>query len=183
MNQAELGEEDLWLALDERRTDAERAFITEMSRRALAWRNLGVTSDDLLGTAETFVVLMLDVSADGGVLRTLRVDFHESRVVIGEDETKQAATDLDEENPRVLVVKDGSPVALATAAADWMEREILRPIERHEWVGAGFWHQKYVLSDTGEPLCWSDSHNQNRPDLGPPDRTAVVRSYDVQHRG
>ncbi|WP_437323730.1 hypothetical protein [Sorangium sp. So ce381] len=183
MNQTELREEDLWLALDEGRTDAERAFITEMSRRALAWRSLGVPSDHLLGTVEPFVMLLLDVPADGKVLRTLRVDFHESRVVVGEDETMQAATDLDEENPRVLVVKDGSPLALATAAADWMEREILRPIERHEWVREDFCHQRYVLSDTGEPLCWSDSHNQKRPDLGPPDRTVTVRSYHVQGRG
>ncbi|WP_437792274.1 hypothetical protein [Sorangium sp. So ce693] len=87
MNPTELREEDLWLALDERRTDAERAFITEMSRRALAWRSLGAPSDHLLGTVEPFVMLLLDVSADGKVLRTLRVDFHESRVVVGEDET------------------------------------------------------------------------------------------------
>ena len=51
----------------------------------------------------------------------------------------------------------GRPVAeLASAAADWLEREMGRPIVRHEWDGPGFsrtetWDIPHVFPAS----CWS----------------------------
>lgn len=126
----ELTDDERWLSLDECRTEGEREFIREMSRRALGWRQLGIDHDHLSGTTEPFVMLILDISADRCVIRTLRADYRDFKVVVGEDSTGQSATDLDETSPHVLVVTEGTPRSLAAAAADWMEQEIRRPIVR-----------------------------------------------------
>ena len=128
----DLTDDEMWIVLDGCRTEGEREFIREMSRRALEWRELGIDDDHLLGTTEPFVMLMLDISKDKRVLRTLRADYRDSKVVVGVDETQQSATDLDEASPDVLVVTEGTPRSFATAAADWMEREIRRFVQVRE---------------------------------------------------
>jgi hypothetical protein len=67
------------------------------------------------------------------VLRTLRVDFDGMAVWFGPDETHQFATDLDPARPGVSVLPGRPVTELAAAAADWLEREMWRPIVRHEW--------------------------------------------------
>ena len=128
----DLTDDEMWIVLDGCRTEGEREFIREMSRRASGWRELGIDNDHLLGTTEPFVMLMLDISKDKRVLRTLRADYRDSKVVVGVDETQQSATDLDEASPDVLVVTEGTPRSFATAAADWMEREIRRFVQVRE---------------------------------------------------
>jgi hypothetical protein len=109
------------------------------------------------------------------VLRTLRVDFDGVAVSYGPDETHQFVTDLDPARPDVTVMS-GRPVAdLALAAATWLQREMWRPILRHEWDRPDFRRIAWVLADTGEELGVSDAANNfRRQQLGPPDRVVQV---------
>jgi hypothetical protein len=72
-------------------------------------------------------------------------------------------------------MRDSSPRALADAAADWLEREMIRPVERCEWNRATFQHQLWRYADTGEELVWADSENQKRASVDPPDKVVPVK--------
>lgn len=109
-----------------------------------------------------------------GILRTLRIDFFGDRVLVGEDETQQLATELDVGRSGVYSMVGASPDALAEYAADWLELELSRPIDRQEWETPAFRHWRWVLADTGDVIVVSDSRNQPRTELGPPDRTVRV---------
>ena len=108
------------------------------------------------------------------VLRTLRVDFDGTAVWFGPDETHQFATDLDPARPGVNVLYERPVGELAAAAADWLEREMRRPIVRQEWDrpdGHGVPPRLWVLVDTGEVIVAQGMHS---PDMGPPDRVVAV---------
>jgi len=158
--------------IDECNSESERAFIEALHGRAAAggWYADGWPREDRF---------MLSVCLSDpdflSVLRTLRVDYDGESVTFGTDETHQFATDLDPARPDVTVVR-GRPVAeLAAAAADWLEREMRRPIVRREWNRSGFKRHEWLLADTGEPIAISDSDNAGRhPDLGEPDRVVHV---------
>lgn len=171
-----------WFKIDDSYSDAEREFLQTMLARAQAWVTIGLSPDDVwLLDVERPLILCVDVcdpESKGG-LRTLRVDFDGVSVIAGEDETGQMSTDLDITHPDVLFRHDveGTPNFFATIAADWIEQELRRPIERHEWSGTYFRHCRWVLADTHTPLVWSDSSNEPRPELGEPHRIVVVRDF------
>jgi hypothetical protein len=98
---------------------------------------------------------------------------------MGDDETGQGGYPLDPSHAGVVTIPRDhhSPSELGIFAADWLEKELRRPIERHEWRRPGFTHRRCRLADTGEALSWSDSHNEPRPDLGPPDAVLVLRDF------
>lgn len=160
--------------LDECNSDAERAFIDAIHARAEAggwfadaWR----VWDERL----TLSVCPCDGELEYNcVLRTLRVDFDGVAVRFGPDETYQFATDLDPSRPGVSLLS-GRPIAeLAAAAADWLEREMRRPIVRQEWDRLdrrGVAPRLWVLADTGEGVV---ERGQRSPDFGPPDRVVPV---------
>ncbi|QDT14917.1 hypothetical protein [Alienimonas californiensis] len=161
--------------LDECRSDAERAFVEALHARADAggwfadsWR----VWDDRL----TVSVCVCDSEPEYNcVLRTLRVDFDEGAVQFGPDETHQFATDLDPARPGVSALSGLPIVDLAAAAADWLEREIRRPIVRREWDRPdcrGVAPRLWALADTGESVT---ARGQRTPDFGPPDRVVPVR--------
>jgi hypothetical protein len=109
------------------------------------------------------------------VLRTLRVDFDGVAVSYGPDETHQFATDLDPRRPYVTVMSRRPVAELALAAATWLQREMRRPITRHEWDRPDFRRKVWVLADTGQELVVSDSSNIiRRQRIGPPDRVVQV---------
>jgi hypothetical protein len=109
------------------------------------------------------------------VLRTLRVDFDGVSVSFGPDETHQFATDLDPARADVVVLSGRPPAELASAAATWLEKEMRRPIVRHEWNRSTFRRREWLLTDTEEVLVVSDSANiRQRQGLGPPDCVALV---------
>jgi hypothetical protein len=153
-------------------SESERAFIEAMHHRSEAggWYLDAWVWDDR-------VVLAVSpgdrTPSYNLILRTLRVDFDGRSVRFGPDETHQFATDLDSARPGVHVLS-GRPVAeLADAASDWLEREMRRPIVRHEWDRLdqrGVAPRLWVLADTGEGIVaqgqWSD--------FGPPDRVVTV---------
>lgn len=152
--------------------DAEAAFVQALHTRAEAggWYADSWPQDDR-------IIITVDISDPERkcILRMLRVDYAGGAVAFGPDETYQLVTDLDPRRPGVVVL-DGRPVVeLAAAAADWLEREMSRPVARHEWDGPGFSRRVWVLADTGEELVYSDSANAGRrPGLGPPNRVVPV---------
>lgn len=152
--------------------DGEREFVELLHARAEAggWHADSWLRDDR-------VIISMDIcdTDRGCVLRVLRVDYDGSTLAAGSDPTYQLATDLDPARPDVIVLR-GRPVGeLADAAADWLEREMSRPVVRREWVRAGFTHTQWVLADSGEAIVVSDSANAaRRRELGPPDRTVPL---------
>ena len=158
--------------LHECRSECEREFIDLLHSRAEAgaWYADSWPRDDR-------IIITVDICDPerNGVLRMLRVDYDGSTLTFGRDETCQLATDLDPSRAGVIVMRDRSIADLAAAAADWLEREMSRPIVRHEWERPGFTRILWVLADTGEALVVSDSANaKSRDGLGPPDRTVPV---------
>jgi hypothetical protein len=160
--------------LDECDNEAERTFIEAMHARAEA----GGWFADVWRVRPDCITLSVCPADDDPkyncVLRALRVDFDGSTVWFGPDETYQFVTELDP-GRRGVYVQSGLPVgALANAAADWFEREMRRPIARHEWDrldSRGVAPRLWVLADTGEGLV-----EQGRPPRDiPPDRVVPVK--------
>ncbi|HET7230943.1 MAG TPA: hypothetical protein VFJ16_13115 [Longimicrobium sp.] len=163
------------------RDDRERRFVEAMRARALGWAALGV------GPEEAFVLPDDDVPAlrlgvdvvdreAGAIVRTFQVRFDHASVVVGVDPTAQFTDPPDPRRSSTLRATSPAtaPEALASFACDWLEAELIRPIERHEWEAESFRHTRWVMGDTGEELMWSDSANDPRPELGEPDRRIVV---------
>lgn len=157
--------------LDECNTEAEREFIEALHLRAevRGWYADGRRREDRV--IVTIDVLDREFNCS---LRTLRVDFNGSVMLAGPDETGQLASDLDADRSEVVSIRDCAPQVLADAAADWLEREMFRPIERCEWNRVEYYHRLWRYADTGEELVWSDSQNQKRRSLGIPSRVAPV---------
>jgi hypothetical protein len=153
------------------RNEAEFRFLQTLHSRAAAreWHADAWSRDDRL-------LLTVDITDHeyNTVLRTLRVDLVGSTLLAGPDETHQLTTDLDPGSANVVRIPGGTPEVLATAAADWLEQEMARPIERWEWNRVTFRHRLWQCADTGEHLVWSDSENKKRSDLGSPDRVVAL---------
>jgi hypothetical protein len=109
------------------------------------------------------------------------VRFDYESVSVGEDATGQFTNAPDPRRSTTLRGED--PEALAAFACDWLEGELKRPIERHEWEGPDFRHLRWVMADTGDELVWSDSANDPRPELAEPDRRVVIRGSMDGERG
>jgi len=155
-------------------SDREREFIESVHARAEAggWYAGSWPRNDRF----VMYVCLSDRDPDYNcVLRTLRVDFDGSAVWFGPHETHQFVTDLDSDRSDVSMLS-GRPIReLAAAAADWLEREMRRPIVRYEWDRLdrrGVAPRLWLLRDTGEPLVARGSRS---PDFGPPDRVIAVR--------
>jgi hypothetical protein len=158
--------------LDECNSEREREFIELLHSRAEAggWYADSWPRDDR-------IIITVDICdpSRNCVLQMLRIDFDGSGLALGPDETCQLVTDLDPARRGVVVLRDRPVAELAAAAADWLEREMSRPIVRLEWVRPGFTRTQWVLADTREGLVESDSANAARREaLGPPDRTIPV---------
>lgn len=161
--------------LDECNSEEERAFIEALHARAEA----GDWYADAWVWADRVVVGVCPCDDDPKykcVLRTLRVDFDDTAVRFGPDETHQFVTDLDPARSGVFDISGRTIAELAAAAADWLEREMRRPIVRHEWDrldGRRVAPRLWLMADTGEAIV---SSGERTPDFGPPDRIVPVPS-------
>src|SRR5262245_16270314 len=153
--------------------EPERTFIEAMHHRSEA----GGWYPDVWVRDDRVVLAVSPGDQTPGynlILRTLRVDFDGRAVRLGPDETHQFATDLDPARAGVHVLSERPVAELADAAADWVEREMRRPIVRHEWDRLdqrGVAPRLWVLADTGEGIV---VRGQWSSDLGPPDRVVTV---------
>jgi hypothetical protein len=158
--------------LDECNNERERDFIELLHARAEA----GGWFADSWPREDRFMLSVCPSDPQYRcVLRTLRVDFDGVAVSFGPDETHQFATDLDPARADVVVLSGRPSAELASAAATWLEKEMRRPIVRHEWNRPTFHRREWLLADTGEGLVASDSANiHRRHELGPPDSVVLV---------
>ena len=162
------------LGIDECRTVQEKEFIEQLNSRAIAasWIPYNCFSCD------EGLVLYLDQSDKdpryNTILRTLRIDFFGDRVRYGKDETGQLATPLDPTRSDVSEVLSESPLALASIAADWLEREFAREFLRYEWDrldARGVAPRAWDFAETRQCLVY---RGERTPDFGPPDRIVKV---------
>ncbi len=69
---------------------------------------------------------------------------------------------------------DESPETFGGFAARWLERQLLRPVERRDWMRNGqVRYSRWCLSDTGEVLA--SSGGLLRHPRTPPSRVVVIR--------
>lgn len=113
--------------------------------------------------------LGLDVTDESLVFRTLRVDLSPGLMLLGPDSTGQLVQPLRNGDAGVETVAVDSPEVDASLAVLWLVREALRPIDLHVWAGRDYTHRRWLLSDSGRTLMWSDSSNDPRRGLGAPD--------------
>lgn len=175
-----------WFVLEDSdfRSQDERDFANALVIHASKWTEFGISSrDGLLHFGEEFFTIAIDVSDQTKpcILRTLRVDYYGDKILLGDDETGQLVTKLDSSwrNVTTHIDVDGTPESFAKIAAAWLEKEMARIIERHEWrshnwFGKKWCHQHWIFQDTGQGMIWSDTQNQKRTDLRAPYKITVV---------
>lgn len=165
---------------DDFRNDEEREFLTVLYSYVSASENYSFEDHDfLLFYDDDVVTIAFDICDDinNSVLRSLRIDFTETSLLVGEDETHQYVSRLNADNPNVKEYQktDYTTTQLAKIAADWLSYELSREIELREWITESFHHRRWILVDTNRPISMSDSKNIFRRDgLGHPTRVTVV---------
>lgn len=162
------------------RNEEEREFMTILNSYAAEWKPFGVWGEDLFLFYDRGD-LSLGICIYS--FRDLRIDFTETSLLLGEDETHQYVTKLNPNNPQVKVYQkaDYSTAQLAEIAADWITHELSRKIELREWITDSYHHKNWVLIDTNCVLSVSDSKNVFRRDLGEPTKVMVVYSGEKEN--
>jgi hypothetical protein len=131
--------------------DRERRFVEAMRARALEWAALGVRPEEAFVLPDEdlpFLRLGVDVvdRDAAAIVRSYQVRFDSQSVVVGEDPTGQFTDPPDPRRSATLRADD--PEALAAFACGWLEAELKRPVERHEWETDAFLHTRWVMADT-----------------------------------
>jgi hypothetical protein len=164
---------------DECRSPEEKEFASALASRA----EQGDWYGDLWFFDEPLIVSVVASDESEGmyhlVLRTLRVDFFGKRVVVGKDPTHQLVDKLDIASPGVYSLENGTPTELAQFAADWLESEMWRPIDRLEWPTSAPDYKLWVMADTGEGLVAKGFRSEL---LGEPERRIRVHDKNIKGR-
>lgn len=161
------------------RNESEREFLTALFAHSFEWAQLGVTDQYcMINYQDSILMIAFDICDWNGnvVLRSLRVDFDCTSVLMGETGSNLFDIKFDAAFPGIVEFhKAGaSPADAAEAAAKWLYCEMSRPIVLKEWITRSFHHKQYELSDNNQPLSWSDSQNKKRSSLGSPTRAAII---------
>ncbi len=175
-----MNQKSLNLDIAEPKNDTERIFMETLYQRILGWLKLGIDEDDIFDTESDDKLMAIDICDKSLhiILNTLRIDYDGKSVIVGFDETGQIV-ELDANNDKTDHLRGShiSPKEFAYFAADWIEKELCRKIERHEWSKLFYRHIKWIYPDTGEIICWSDSKNKKRNNLGNPSKIVKVRDF------
>lgn len=162
------------------RNEAEREFLNALFAHSSAWAKLGVTNDCCMINLyfDSILMVAFDICDWNGnnVVRSLKVDYDGTRVLMGETGTNlfDSKFDVHDSKVKVLNDSDSSPTDLADETAQWLYFEMSRPIVFKEWITVFYHHTQYELADTSQPLGWSDSQNKKRRWLGSPTKAAIV---------
>ena len=178
-------QDESWFPLDDCPSDRAVVIVAELTRFARAWTALGVEPDHLTGVVplslpriQPELVLGSTFASKGLVLRVFRVDLYLTLALVGEDDSKQIAGELDPAHPGVVTVQ-GNAADVADGVASWIEKELRRPVELREWDVRDFCYRRWYLADTDRVLCADNTIFRFVPeDLGPPDRVIVVRDQN-----
>jgi hypothetical protein len=167
------------------RNEEERKFLTSLYNYAPEWKKYGLDDDNFImfyeGETVTVAFDIIDEN-ENLVLRSLRVDFDHTNLLLGEDITMQYVCKLDVNDPKVKKYRKSeySTVELSEIAANWIVTEAARKIELREWVTSSYRHRVWVLADTDNPISMSDSKNElGRKNLGHPTRTKIAYPPDT----
>jgi hypothetical protein len=167
---------DPWFDGDPPSDPSAQSFLATMRDRASRWNELGVRPDDTFSFSDGDLWLTVDVCAPDYdyILRSLRTRLGPIGVQVGDDVTMQDGG-VDLSKPHLILERTfGSVTELAAKAADWIERELGRPIELWSWDRA-FSHHEARLADSGVCLQSRTIGQRDIDDLGPPDRVRVLR--------
>lgn len=159
-----------WFETDESELNATQVAFLAVARSRIAaveWSLL--PGDSLVSVYSGLLSLGLDVTDGSLIFRTIRVDLGPDLMLMGPDGTGQLVKALRKGDAGVEAVAVRSPEVDASLAIEWLVREALRPIDLHVWAGRDYGHRRWLLSDTGQTLVWSDSSNDPRRGLGAPD--------------
>jgi len=110
------------------------------------------------------------------VVRSLKVDFDGTSVLMGETGSNLFDSKFDANDVEVKVLNnpDSSPADLAERTAEWLYFEMSRPIVLKEWITWFHHHKEYQLADNDKPLEWSESRCKKCWWLSSPTRAAIV---------
>jgi hypothetical protein len=171
-------------ALDDDDLDAsQRAFLAALRERARAWpceprdtllarpahgeRDGWVAALDVIAGVENTILLTVGARFDGVSIRCGEV--HNQLFFL----VPAARSKV-----RVLAAS-GDPDHLASAASDWFDEVLARPVERREWVLAhGRVGVAYAFSDTGRGLG-GEAVALDEARVRPPDRIVHARGTRV----
>lgn len=141
--------------INECKNEIEKSFLEQLQVRAEKndWHVFCHPDDDK-------IILYVDLGDSDpkykSVLQTLRIDFDGTSVWFGKDFTGQFAGDLNLELPNVFMVTNKPLEYLVDSAATWLENQLKRPAERHEWDSPvderGRLPRQWFFSDTHEPI-------------------------------
>ncbi|MBP2329574.1 hypothetical protein JOF56_009959 [Kibdelosporangium banguiense] len=173
----------------EPRNDEETRFGTALAARASRWQRFGLAPDDTEVLAVlTPLVVMVDVGLPtaAGIVpepTKLQVAYWTTggeAALEGYWGNELVMDGFDANDDEVLVVRGlcGEPEQFAVWTADWLERQLARPVVRQEWRrGAAVVFQRWVLADTGDVLAQRGNRGLRRL-VGPhrPDATILVRN-------
>lgn len=164
------------------RNEEEREFMTTLNARAAEWKVFGICENDWIMFYDG-EVLSLGIYIYN--FRDLRVDFTETSLLLGKDETSQYVTKLNPNNPQVKVYQKVaySTAQLAEITADWITYELSRKIELHEWITDSYHHRRWILADTNQAITAQNLKGfcPNINELGEPTKVSVVYSGERQN--
>jgi len=159
------------------RNDEDREFLTALCSYSDNWKKYGFHDEDFLYFYHGEVLsVAFDICAHKQVLRAMRIDLTETNLLLGEDETAQYISTLNPNNPEVKVYlkADYSITELAELSAKWIDFELSRKIELHEWINFRFHHRQWIMADNHKIIMWSDSKNILRKLLGKPTNISIT---------
>lgn len=161
------------------RNEEEKKFLATLLAHADEWFEFGLTKQDCyLIYDESTLTVAFDICdfEKSVVLRCLRIDFTESSLLLGYDDSMQYVCPLSADNSDVKSYQRAEYTTndCAEIAAKWLVFELSRNIERREWRTGSVLHQQYVIEDSNQQLSWSDSENKKRYGLGTPTLAKIV---------
>jgi hypothetical protein len=177
------GTDPRWFPDEVGRNDAEARFLQRIRQIAAGWSVPGLTPER--DTSSLTVLLPLYVDVDVADLpiarRTLQIGYwtgeHYEQALQGAWGDVYLLDDHDGNDPEDLTVVGlrAGPEEYAEWAADWLLRQLHRPIVRQEWrhngrMVAATWR----LDDTGRVLG-AQGHSMRRLLRRRPDRVVLVR--------
>ena len=162
------------------RNETEREFLTALFAHSSEWAKLGVTNDCCMINLyfDSILMVAFDICDWNGknVLRSLKVDFNGTSVLMGEAGTNLFDSKFDIHDPKIKVLNtpNSSPKDLADETAHWLFFEMSRPIILKEWITWFHHHKEYQMADNDKPLNWSASGNKKCWWFRSPTRAAIV---------
>jgi len=177
------GVDQPWFEIDPECTPDQMEFLAWLDMYSVAWRACGITPTDVDTHARQdegylMVAIFLGHPVKNENYLVLRADYRPRQVIYGEDNNPLLDGWLSDQGAAtVFAGDDASPKRCARAVSDWFATMLCRPVDCLVWHDPGFVHRRWVFADDGRVLDVSDSRNQLREDLGPPDEVIPVRRY------